>query len=97
MSSHDVPIPESEHGEVSECLSDTTELSPIRNISKHLQEDILGADFLVGLFWSAMNSFRHDSILRPFPSSYVVGGGSEGGREVEGEKNIEELVSVTCM
>lgn len=72
--------------------------SPTENlqeiISEQLQENMLGAEFLVGLFWSAMNSFRHDSILRPFPSMFVEGrdGGREG-MEGEGHKDIEGLVS----
>lgn len=86
---------EGEPGEASEYTSDPP-TSPHDNISQHLQQDILGADFLVSLFWAAMNSFRHDSILRPFPSAYVQSvesERSEGGREVEGEKDIEGLVS----
>lgn len=95
LPSQDAPSIEVKPGEDSDCLSDFTTPSLHDNISKHLHEDILGADFLVCLFWAAMNSFRHDSILRPFPSAYVEGAASEGGREVEGVKDIEGLVSVT--
>ena len=48
-----------------------------------LEHDLLAADFLAAMFWSAMSGFRHDTILRPFPPAFV------GEQE---HKNIEELV-----
>ena len=70
-------------------------LSPQESVVKQLQQNVLGADFLISVFWSAMSSFRHDSILRPFPPMFVenTGGGDSEGREVEGHKDIEGLVS----
>ena len=65
----------------------------VENILKILRDEFYGADFLVSLFWAAMTSFRHDSILRPFPTDYVDGLRLEGNREIEGEKDIEGLVS----
>lgn len=61
--------------------------SPSPPVSEQIHQDILAAEFLVGLFWSATNSFRHDSILRPFPPMYVEGG---GGVEGEGSEGAEE-------
>ena len=54
------------------------------NIHEHLQRDILAADFLTSVFWSAMSSFRHDTILRPFPPMFLTG---------EVHKDIEGVVS----
>lgn len=70
---------------------------PPKTISEELQRDLLSAEFLAGLFWSAMNSFRHDSILRPFPSFFLEGraeGAGTDGERTEGEelKDIEGLV-----
>ena len=70
---------------------------PPKTISEQLERDFLSAEFLAGLFWSAMNSFRHDSILRPFPPFFLEdraeGASTDGGRP-EGEelKDIEGLV-----
>ncbi len=80
--------------------------SPPPSVSEQIHKDILAAEFLVGLFWSATNSFRHDSILRPFPSMFIEGGGvggegvegagedtePQGGREGDKNKDIEGLV-----
>ena len=69
--------------------SDTDQPSPIhpRDVVEYeLKRDLLAADFLTSLFWSAMCSYRYDSILRPFPPTFV-----EDGNE---EKKIEDLVSV---
>ena len=49
-----------------------------------LQRDLLAADFLTTIFWAAMSSFRHDTVLRPFPPSFLQG---------TDQKDIEELVS----
>ena len=62
----------------------------VDTVARQLQRDILGGDFLVSLFWSAMNSFRHDSILRPFPPMFV----ESLSEEEEGHKDIESVVSV---
>lgn len=57
-------------------------------LSSLLDRDLLAADFLVGIFWSAMTSFRHDTILRPFPPSFV----DERGLPSGSHKNMKELV-----
>ena len=32
-----------------------------------VKQDILACDFLFGLLFTAANSYRHDTVLRPFP------------------------------
>lgn len=64
------------------------------SVPEQLQRNTPGAEFLVGLFWSAANSFRHDSIVRPFPPMFVEAGTSGGEvTEGEGQKDIEGVVS----
>ncbi len=81
--------------------STATHPSQQKTIAEQLHENILEGDLLVSLFWSAMSSFRHDSILRPFPPMFVESGGDGGdgggGNEVEGKKDIEGLVSIACI
>lgn len=57
------------------------------SLSSVIARDMLAADLLVSMFWSAMTSFRHDSILRPFPPSFVDEESHAGYH-----KNIEKLV-----
>ncbi len=47
-----------------------------------LRSNQLGCDFLLSLFWAAMSSYRHDTLLRPYPPMY---------REDE-DKQIDEMV-----
>ena len=59
-------------------------------LSAVIDRDLLAADFLVSMFWSAMMSFRHDTVLRPFPPAFVdehMQGSNTGSH-----KNILELV-----
>lgn len=57
-------------------------------VLQRLESDLSSADMQWSLFMSALESYRHDSILRPFPSAYV---------EDEGNKNVQRLVSVKHM
>ena len=71
--------------------------SPQETTNEVLQRDILAAEFLMALFWSAMNSFRHDSILRPFPAMFLedqveAAERSERSEREEQKKDIEGLV-----
>lgn len=50
-----------------------------------IKEDLLAADLTWSLFLAALKSYRHDSILRPFPNAFV----SEAG-----EKDFETLAQV---
>jgi len=43
-------------------------------VLQRLASDITSADMRWSLFISALESYRHDSILRPFPSAYVEDG-----------------------
>ena len=54
-------------------------------VLQRLESDLSSADMQWSLFMSALESYRHDSILRPFPSAYV---------EDDGSKNVQRLVSV---
>ena len=53
-------------------------------VLQRLETDLTSADMRWSLFFSALESYRHDSILRPFPSAYL---------EHEGSKNFQALVS----
>lgn len=53
-------------------------------VLRRLETDITSADGRWSLFISALESYRHDSILRPFPSAYI---------EDDGNKNFQVLVS----
>lgn len=52
-------------------------------VLQRLEQDITSADLRWSLFISALESYRHDSILRPFPSAYLEG---------DGTKNFQRLV-----
>uniref|UniRef100_A0A2K5RJG5 Poly(ADP-ribose) polymerase family member 16 n=1 Tax=Cebus imitator TaxID=2715852 RepID=A0A2K5RJG5_CEBIM len=39
--------------------------------------DVLAADLRCSLFASALQSYKRDSVLRPFPASYARGGGKD--------------------
>ena len=54
-------------------------------VLQRLESDLSSAEMQWSLFMSALESYRHDSILRPFPSAYVEDGGN---------KNFQRLVSV---
>ena len=77
----------------SSSSSVSAEPQETQTIPEQLQENPLGAEFLVGIFWSAANSFRHDSIVRPLPPMFVEGGaGSVEVVEGEGRKDIDGVV-----
>lgn len=54
-------------------------------VTSTIKDDLLAADLKFSLFLAALQSYRHDSILRPFPSGFT----SETG-----EKDFEALASV---
>lgn len=54
-------------------------------VLQRLESDLSSAEMQWSLFMSALESYRHDSILRPFPSAYVEDGGN---------KNFQRLVQV---
>ena len=49
-----------------------------------LSTDMPASDCLVSLFWSALTNYRHDTVLRPFPSQYIL---------TDGTKDVDGLVS----
>ena len=55
-------------------------------ILERLRTDIVSADFQFSLLVAALSSYRHDTVLRPFPPSFI-------NRESNG-KDYQSLVSV---
>ena len=53
-------------------------------VLKTIQKDPLSADLLLSVLIAASSSYRHDTVLRPFPPQY--------SSENEEEKNYQELV-----
>ena len=53
------------------------------DLREKLRNESQGSDFLVSMLWAAMTSYRHDTVLRPFPPKYQNGE----------HKNVEKLVS----
>lgn len=56
-------------------------------VKECIQNNLYSSDFLVCLFVSALNSFRHDTVLRPFPPEYLINHGNNFK-----EKDFERLV-----
>ncbi|XP_028399236.1 protein mono-ADP-ribosyltransferase PARP16-like [Dendronephthya gigantea] len=57
----------------------------IDKVLSKVKNDPCSADFQISLFMSALQNYRHDSLLRPFPSSYL---------HENGEKNTDSLKDV---
>ena len=53
-------------------------------VKRSLERDQRASDFLLGVFWAALSSYRHDTVLRPYPSEFVLSDGS---------KDVDRLVS----
>lgn len=57
----------------------------VQNIKEELllalTNDLTASDLLVSLFWSALTSYRHDTVLRPFPQSFIV---NETDKDIDG-------------
>ena len=49
-----------------------------------IRKDPVAFDLQISLFMSALKNYRHDSLLRPFPSSFI---------KENQEKDVNELVS----
>lgn len=54
------------------CVDSESTVSP-QQVLGLLQRDLLAADCLTTIFWAAMSSFRHDTVLRPFPPLFLQG------------------------
>ena len=48
-----------------------------------LRGDILACDCLLSLFWAALNSYRHDTILRPYPPMYCDPNSNRGDKRTD--------------
>ena len=48
-----------------------------KEILRIFRRDPLATEFMVNLAWVACQSYRHDTVLRPFPSSYVCSRGKK--------------------
>lgn len=57
-------------------------------IKERIWQDTLSADLQWSLFVSAVNSYRHDTVLRPFPRMFIT---------ENGEKDLESLKSFIAM
>ena len=53
-------------------------------VYQRLSRDLTSCDFLLSVFWAAMTSYRHDTVLRPFPPHFVL---------ADNAKDVEALVS----
>lgn len=64
------------------------EIDVVDKVLSRVKKDPLATDLQISLFMSALQNYRHHSLLRPFPSGYL----SESG-----EKNIDALRDVANM
>ena len=53
----------------------------LEEVQQALRHDPRACDFILGLFWSALSSYRHDTVLRPYPPEYVL---ADGSKDVDG-------------
>ena len=58
-----------------------------------LSTDMPASDCLVSLFWSALSNYRHDTVLRPFPSQYIL---TDGTKDVDGLVSYKGSVTFLC-
>lgn len=42
-----------------------------------IERDKHASEFIVGIFCAALTSYRHDTVLRPFPSPFILEDGSK--------------------
>ena len=78
-------------------MSDSEEPADLRDhVISQLNSDPLAAEFLLSVFWSAMSSFRHDTVLRPFPPGFTETSHDRShDRSHDHKKKIEDLVCKT--
>ena len=46
-----------------------------------LNSDLVASDFFVSIFWTAVNSYRHDTVLRPFPQLFIL---QDNSKDIDG-------------
>ena len=56
----------------------------VDSVMSKVRKDPFAADLQISLFMSALQNYRHDSLVRPFPPGYF---------HESGEKNTDALVS----
>lgn len=57
----------------------------VNELCDALSKDLSACDCLLSLFWSALSSYRHDTVLRPYPNQFIL---------TNGDKDIDGLVSI---
>ena len=67
-------------------------------LKQRIDSDLLSADLQLSLFITACQSYRHDSLLRPFPPVFINTSGNHGSTNgtastVHNVKDIQNLVS----
>lgn len=71
-------------------MSLSSEVSDVsRYVLERVQSDPLAADLTLSLFAAAVHSYRHDSVLRPFPPAFIKGGSEKDRKALE--QAINEL------
>jgi poly[ADP-ribose] polymerase 16 len=56
-------------------------------VLERLTSDLEASDCLVCLFWSALSSYRYDTVLRPFPQMFTL---EDGRKDIDGLRAVFE-------
>ena len=56
-----------------------------------IQRDPRACEFMLGLFWAALSSYRHDTVLRPFPPEFVL---ADKSKDVDGLVRAAVMLAV---
>ena len=67
------------------CVGMSSEDGLREEVYQRLICDLTSCDFLLSVFWAAMTSYRHDTVLRPFLPDFVL---------ADKTKDVEALVSM---
>lgn len=74
-------------------MSLSSELSNMSNcVLERIESDPLAADLTLSLFAAAVHSYRHDSVVRPFPPAFIKGGSEKDRKALE--RAISELPTI---
>lgn len=65
----------------------------LRWIEKKLNDDLASADLQLSLMVAALCSYRHDTILRPFPPMFRKSDATRPADHIREELNYKALVS----
>ena len=63
------------------------------NFKERIKKDVLAADIQWSFFVAACSSYKHDSLLRPFPPMFQLHSDS-GKHNIDTEKDIQSLVII---